>query len=224
MTATVIDPARPTTPATEPPLPYGPVLTRLLRPLQRAFLVLNGAVMAPLLRAGLGWLLGSPATGYLMLLRTRGRRTGLLREAPLGYVIDGGAVYCVAGYGRATPWYRNLVADPSVEVILPTRRFHGRAEPVTDREEWRRTYRALISSFCVVGRLVAGEVPRLDDDALATRHGALPVVRITPDPDQRPIVAGPFDPGGRGWLVPYLAQALLVGLALRGLRLVRRPG
>ncbi len=203
-----------TVPAAEPVLPYGPVVSRLLRPLQRAFLVVNAAVVAPLLRTGFGWLLGSPGTGYLMLLRTRGRRTGLVREAPLGYVIDSGAVYCVAGYGRSTPWYRNLLADPSVEVILPTRRFRGHAEPIVDREEWLRTYRALISSFGVVGRLVAGDVGRLDDVALATEHAALPVVRITPAAHEPPIVAGPFDPGGRGWVMSYGLQAMLLGFVL----------
>jgi deazaflavin-dependent oxidoreductase (nitroreductase family) len=210
----------PDAPGSATPLPYGPTLTRLLRPLQRGFLVVNPWLVAPLLRRGLGWLLGSPATGYLMVLRTRGRRSGLTREAPLGYVIDSGVVYCVAGYGRATPWYRNLVADPAVEVTLPTRRFRGRAEPVSDASEWLRTYRALIASFGVVGRLVAGDVPRLDDDTLATQHAALPVIRITPDPRERPLVAGPFDPGGRGWLLPYGATGLGLGLlaVLRGRR------
>ncbi|HYL39951.1 MAG TPA: nitroreductase/quinone reductase family protein, partial [Candidatus Binatus sp.] len=171
-------------------------------------------------RSGLGWLLGSPATGYLMLLRTRGRHTGLVREAPLGYVIDGGAVYCVAGYGRTTPWFHNLVADPAVEVVLPTRRFRGRAAPVTDRAEWLRTYRALIASFGIVGRLVAPDVARLDDEALVTEHAALPVVRITPEPGERSLVAGPFDPGGRGWLIPYGATGL--GLGLFAIRFGRR--
>ena len=201
---------------TPPALPYGPIMTRLLRPLQRGFLVVNGSLVAPLLRSGFGWLMGSPATGWLMLLRTRGRRTGLMREVPLGYVIDGGAVYCVAGYGRATPWFHNLVAEPSVEVILPTRRFRGRAVPVENEAEWLRAYRALIASFGIVGRLVAPDVARLDDTRLAIEHAALPVVRITPDPGEPPLVAGPFDPGGAGWLLPYGALGLGLGVVVLG--------
>ncbi|HJW22883.1 MAG TPA: nitroreductase/quinone reductase family protein [Candidatus Limnocylindrales bacterium] len=196
------------------PLPYGPLMTRLLRPLQRGFLVLNGGLMAPLLRRGFGWLLGSPATGYLMLLRTRGWRTGLAREAPLGYVIRDGAVYCVAGYGRPTPWYRNLLAEPAVEIVLPTRCLRGHAEPVTDPDEWLAAYRALIRSFGIVGRLVVGDVSRLDDAALVRDHMTLPVVRITPEPGQPRLAPGPFDPGGRGWLVPYGATGLALGIIL----------
>jgi deazaflavin-dependent oxidoreductase (nitroreductase family) len=211
-------------PASAAPLPYGPFVSRVLRPLQRGFLVLNGRFMAPLIRLGFGWLVGNPLTGHVMLLRTRGRRSGLLREAPLGYVIRDGAVYCVAGYGEPTPWFRNLVADPDVEVVLPTRRFQGRAEPVSDPGEWLRTYRALIASFGLVGRAVVGDVRRLDDATLLGRHRSLPVVRITPRYGDAPLVAGPFDPGGAGWILPYAGSALLAVLGWRRVaRACRRP-
>ncbi len=157
--------------------------------------------MAPLLRSGFGWLIANPFTGHLMLLRTRGRRTGLLREAPLGYVIRDGCVYCVAGYGEPTPWFQNLLAEPNVEVFLPTRQFHGRAEPVADPVEWLAAYRALIASFGLIGNAIVGDVHGLDDEALLARDHALPVVRITPIDGEKPLLAGPFDPGGRGWLL-----------------------
>jgi len=190
-------------------------MSRLLRPLQRGFLILNHWLMAPLARAGFGWLIGNPLTGHVMLLRTRGRRTGLLREAPLGYVIRDGCVYCVAGYGEPTPWYRNLVTDPAVEVLLPTRRFRGLAAPVADPVEWLAAYRALIGSFGLVGRAVVGDIDAIDDATLLGRHRGLPVVRITPAEGEPSIVAGEFDPGGSGWLLPY-------GLTLAGLVAVAR--
>jgi deazaflavin-dependent oxidoreductase (nitroreductase family) len=198
--------------ATETTLPYGPLLTRWLRPLQRALNITNRASVAPILRARLGWLLGTPFTGYLMLLRTRGRRSGLLREAPLGYVIRDGAVWCVAGYGETTPWFRNLLDDPSVEVILPTRRFRATATPVTDAAEWSAAFRDLIRSFAVVGWAVVGDVSGLSDEELHERYHSLPVVRITPAPDEPPLRSGPFDPGGWGWWLPY--GGALTGLAV----------
>ena len=207
-----------------PPLPYGPVLSRLLRPLQRGFLVLNRRFMAPLIRHGFGWLVGNPLTGHVMLLRTRGRRSGLLREAPLGYVVRDGAVYCVAGYGEPTPWFRNLLADPNVEVILPTRRFKGHAEPVADPAEWLAAYRALISSFGLVGRAVVGDVRRRDDATLLERHRSLPVIRITPRYGDAPLLAGPFDPGGAGWIVPYAGSFVLGLFVWRRFAAVCRSG
>ncbi len=202
------------------PLPYGPRLTRLLRPLQRGFLFVNRWLMAPALKAGLGRLIGNPLTSHQMLLRTRGRKTGLPREAPLGYVILDGAVYCVAGYGETTAWYRNLLAEPAVELILPSRRLRGRADPVADPAEWTRAYRALIASFGLIGRAIVGDIGELDDETLLARHRALPVVRITPTDAGGPLTPGRWDPGGNGWLVAngavLLAAAGLARLLRRG--------
>ena len=159
-----------------------------------------------------------------MVLRTRGRRSGLVREAPLGYVIRDGAVYCVAGYGTPTPWFQNLMADPAVEVILPTRRFRGVAAPVDLRVEWLSAYRALIASFGLVGRAVVGDIQRLDDAELLARHRVLPVVRIRPEDGEPPVTPGAFDPGGHGWLIPWAAMfaTLLVLGSSAGRRASRR--
>lgn len=198
-------------------------MRRLIRPLQHGFLVLNRWFMAPALRAGLGPLIGNPLTGHIMLLRTRGRRSGQVREAPLGYVILDGAAYCVAGYGAGTPWLLNLEAEPAVEVVLPARTFRGRATVVTDDAEWLRAYRALIASFGLVGRIVDGDPASLGDATLLATHRSLPVVRIDPVDASAPLVSGPWDPGGRGWL---MANLVAVGVAAGALaiRRIRRSG
>lgn len=197
------------------PLPYGPILTRLLRPVQRGFLVVNRWLAGPLLRSPLGRFVGNPCTAYLLILRTRGRRTGLIREAPLGYMLLDGFIYCVAGYGVATPWYRNLVDNPTVEVVLPGRTIRGVAEPVTDDAEWLRAYRMLIAGFGLVGRLVDGDPRRLDDATLLATHRSLPVVRIRSLDPPGPIVPGTWDPGGRGWLAVLVASLVALVLTLR---------
>ena len=85
--------------------------------------------------------------------------------------------------------------------------------PRSDHERRHRD-RALIASFGLVGRAVVGDISGLDDATLLARHRALPVVRIMPADGERPLGAGPFDPGGRGWLLPYgpLARPLDPGL------------
>src|SRR3972149_885672 len=114
-------------------LPYGPRLTGLLEPLYRGLGVANRYLALPLLRAGLGPLMSTPLTGSLMILRTRGRKTGLLRETPLGYAILDGSVWCCAGFGAQTHWYRNILADAGVEVVLANgSAFAGTAEIVTE--------------------------------------------------------------------------------------------
>jgi deazaflavin-dependent oxidoreductase (nitroreductase family) len=179
-------------------------------PLRRAFLVVNQRFATPALRAGWGSVFSNPVSGYLMLLRTRGRRTWRMREAPLGYVIVEGAVYCCAGFGPATAWLRNILAEPRVEVVLPDRVISGNAERVTDPAEWVTAYRALIGSLGLVGRMTVGRIDSLDDAALLERHGGIPVVRIRPTG----VAAGSMDPGGRFWLVPWLA-AFALAIATR---------
>jgi deazaflavin-dependent oxidoreductase (nitroreductase family) len=184
-------------------LPYGPLFTRILPTLKLTFRALNRVYVIPAIKAGLGPLHANPLTGSWMLLRTTGRRTGRKREVALGYAILDGAVYCSAGFGPRTHWYRNLLVDPQVEVVLPGGAFAGVAEVVTDPVELDRAWRALIRSLGVLGRaFVCG--PHAAPDELIAKTANLPLVRIRPVG----IAGGPADPGGRLW-----ATMTVVGLA-----------
>jgi deazaflavin-dependent oxidoreductase (nitroreductase family) len=190
-------------------LPYGPTMTRLLEPMHDAFLRVNRWVAVPALRAGLGPLFSTPVLGSLMLLRTTGRKSGLPRDAPLGYAIVDGCVYCVAGFGTETQWFRNVLADPVVEVVLPTATFRGVAEEVTEPDEWTRAFRALMTNMGPIGRATAGDVRDVPDDRLREMGRGLPVVRIRPTG----IGSGPADPGGLAW-IPIQAAVTVASLWL----------
>ncbi len=197
------------------PLPYGPRMTRMLPRTQRAFTALNRYAAVPLIRAGLGPLLATPLTGSLLVLRTRGRRTGRWRDAPLGYAILDGSVYVCAGFGRSTQWLRNVEADPGVEVLLPAGSVVGIAEEVADPVEWSRGMRVLLASIGIVGRATVGDVRTTSDEGLIALAGGLPLVRVR----VTGLASGPFDPGGRGWVMPSVISTIwLVGQARRLLR------
>jgi Domain of unknown function (DUF385). len=198
------------------PLPYGPLMTRMLPTMHRAFLALNRYAAVPLLRAGLGPIFATPLTGSLMVLRTRGRRSGRWRDAPLGYVILDGNVYVCAGFGRPTQWLRNIEADPHVELLLPAGAVAGIAEEVTDPTEWSRAMRTLLRSMGIIGRVTVGDVRRASDERLREMAGGLPLVRVR----VTGLGSGPFDPGGLGWVVPTLIGA--VWLVTWARRLLRR--
>jgi deazaflavin-dependent oxidoreductase (nitroreductase family) len=221
MTATLNDAEttgapRPT--PTDIPLPYGPLMTRFTPVIQGGFRIANRFLAVPLLRAGLGPLIATPLTGSIMVLRTRGRRTGRRRDVPLGYVIRQGSVYFCAGFGRPTAWLHNIAADPNVEVLLPGGAFSGVAEEVTERSAWAPAMRALLVSLGVIGRMTVGDVRPLDDDELWARVGGIPLVRVR----VTGLGSGPFDPGGLGWMLPTaITAAWLIG---RVSRLARRAG
>ncbi len=77
---------------------------------------------------GLGSLYGK----LVVLLTTKGRRTGRARVTPLQYEQVDGALIVASIRGTEADWFRNILADPRVEVRVGSRRFAGIAEPVTD--------------------------------------------------------------------------------------------
>ena len=178
-----------------------------------AFLKANKYVGVPALKMGLGRYISNPFTGYLMILRTRGRKSGEMRDAPLGYTVVGEYVYCVAGFGRQTHWVQNILADPLVEVILPGRAFSGVAEEVTDEEERRRVLPPLLRSMgAVAGMMGMGNPWKDAPETIAARCQGMPLVRVR----ATGIAAGPEDPGGRYWVVPLAASVLLTLWWLKG--------
>jgi len=69
-----------------------------------------------------------------LLLTTTGRKSGEKFIFPLFYGEDGDSIIVVASKGGAPEhpgWYKNLVADPEVEVQVGTRHFKARARTVT---------------------------------------------------------------------------------------------
>jgi hypothetical protein len=51
---------------------------------------------------------------------------------PLQYEEIDGTIYVAAALGQKADWYRNILANPKVEVWVKSRRFGGLAEPITD--------------------------------------------------------------------------------------------
>ncbi len=78
-----------------------------------------------------------------LLLTTKGRRSGEPRTAPLIYGRHGDSLLVVASAGgndEPPAWYRNLEADPEVEVQLKGDVFRARARDATPEEKpemWR---------------------------------------------------------------------------------------
>ena len=202
------------------PLPYNPAVTALLGPLRTTFRVVNRWVAAPLIRAGGGPLLTTPVAGSILLLRTTGRTTGLIREAPLGYTVVDGRVVVVAGYGRDAHWFRNALANPEVEVLLPGALIAGRADEITEPDTRRAAFRALLESMGIVGRLTLGDIRGKTDAEVDVLAQAFPILAITPTA----VRPGPFDPGGVGTRVNTVLGLFFTAAVLAALVSRRKDG
>ncbi|MBK9714416.1 MAG: nitroreductase family deazaflavin-dependent oxidoreductase [Kouleothrix sp.] len=177
---------------------------------RRVLRAINRTLMVPIFRLRLGWLVANPLSGYIMVLKTIGRRSGQARYAPLNYAILGDYVYCAAGWGAASHWYRNLVAHPQVECLLPGRAVSGVAEPVTDPDEAARAVRRLLQSAGFAGFSMGFNPHTATDELLRERTAHLPVVRIRVEG----LRSGPADPGGWLWVAALAGQAVPIAWLL----------
>jgi deazaflavin-dependent oxidoreductase (nitroreductase family) len=168
------------------------------RRMHGVFMQLNRWMTIPMLRAGLGPWLGSPAGGWLLLMRVRGRRSGAVREVPLSYLVDEGAVWVMAGFGPGTQWYRNLLADPTVDLVLPGRTRRCIAEEVRDPETRRRMMPKLLRATGAPGYMSGCDPWHASVDEILSVTASVPLLRLEPVGDA--LVAGPDDPGGLGWV------------------------
>jgi deazaflavin-dependent oxidoreductase (nitroreductase family) len=77
---------------------------------------------------GLGPLIGRK----VLLLTTIGRKSGLRRVTPLQYEEIDGCYYLGSALGTESDWYKNISANPQVEVRVGRKKFKGLAETSTD--------------------------------------------------------------------------------------------
>jgi deazaflavin-dependent oxidoreductase (nitroreductase family) len=108
-----------------------------------------GRIHTFLYRATLG-LIGGRLDGLdVLLLTTRGRRTGRSRCVPLPFFRDGARYLLVASFGgnpKNPAWLTNLVADPRVRLQLGARRWQAHAR-VAQGDERERLWRDITREF-----------------------------------------------------------------------------
>ncbi len=75
---------------------------------------------------------GRGPAGVVLVLTTTGRKSGLLRQTPLQYEQVGEDFYIASARGPRADWFRNLQANPRVEVLVHGKQFAAQAEAVTD--------------------------------------------------------------------------------------------
>jgi|SRR5688572_8118772 len=91
-------------------------------------------------RANEGKVGGHFAGKPMLLLHTRGAKTGLERVSPVMTFVEGERYVIVASKGGAPAdpdWYRNILANPDVEVEFGTERFPAVAAVTTEPERTR---------------------------------------------------------------------------------------
>ena len=180
--------------------------------LRQAFKVLNRRLMLPLWRLGLGqWLNAWPTmSGRIMVLVHTGRKSGRRRFTPVNYAQVDGEVYCTAGFGAGSDWYKNIIANPAVEVWLPDGWWAGVAEDITGSLATLRLLRSVLIASGAVAPLAGGDPQKLSDAELAAATTDYRLLHIK----RTEARTGSGGPGELAWVWP-LATMLLLPLAFR---------
>ena len=176
---------------------------------RRIFRVLNKFFMVPMFRLGFGPFLGNPLTGYILVLKTIGRKSGKVRYAPLNYAIYKGNVYCISGGRKTSDWYRNLQASPEIEMILPGGNIYARIEEISDPDERGLIARQVLKNAGFAGFFEGYNPFPISDEELKHKIADLPVLRFYP----LGVGNGPSDVGGWAWIFA-IAITILIVLAL----------
>jgi deazaflavin-dependent oxidoreductase (nitroreductase family) len=135
--------------------------------LRKVFHALN-RFMVFMWKIGWGkWMNFWPAViGRIMVIKHRGRKSGKEYLTPVNYAIVDGEIYCTAGFGSISDWYRNMQANPNIELWLPEGKRKARAEDVSDSPNRLFLLRMVIIASGFAGPLFGINPKKLNDEQL----------------------------------------------------------
>ena len=177
------------------------------RLLKQGFRYLN-VFMVWMWRLGLGRLvnLWPAGTGRILVLGTTGRRTGLKRYNGVNYAELNGEIYCLAGFGGGSDWYRNLRANPQVEVWLPDSWYAALAEDVTGGAGHTTIVRQVLIASGFAARLEGIEPKLISDEEVNRRTASYRLVKLHLTGPR----TGRGGPGDLAWVWPAATLFLLL--------------
>jgi len=106
---------------------------------RRASTFVSAKLLNPVVRAAARAGLPLP---MVVILETRGRRSGKLRRIPVGRALEGDTLWIVAEHGRRASYVRNIEAEPRVRVPVGRRWRSGTAHVLPDND-WRERQRQI---------------------------------------------------------------------------------
>jgi hypothetical protein len=101
--------------------------------LRNVFRVMN-RFMVFMWKIGLGKMINIWPAGFgrIMVIKHHGRKSGREFLTPVNYAIVEGEIYCTAGFGPVSDWYRNMLVNPQIELWLPEGKRTACAQDISD--------------------------------------------------------------------------------------------
>lgn len=175
------------------------------------FKFLNRYLMVPLFRLGFGPLMTNPLSGYIMVMKTIGRKSGKVRYVPVNYTIWKGDVFCLSGGRKSADWYKNLLANPEIEIIMPGGAIFSRVDSPYQGEDRLKIIRQILKNAGFAGFFEGYNPWKISDEELEQKAADIPVIRIQPTG----LGAGASDPHGWAWIsFTVIVILIILGIVL----------
>jgi len=138
-----------------------------LKNLRRVFHAMN-PFMVFMLKIGMGWMMEimPSVSGRIMVIKHKGRKSGKEYLTPVNYAVVDGEVYCTAGFGSISDWYKNMMVNPDVEILLLKGWRKARAEDVSDSPKRVFLMRQVIIGSGFAGPLFGVDQKKSNDEQL----------------------------------------------------------
>ena len=138
-----------------------------LETLRRVFHAMNHFIVF-IWKIGMGKMINIWPAGFgrIMVIKHRGRKSGKEYLTPVNYAIVNSEIYCTAGFGSSSDWYRNMLANPNIELWLPEGKRKARAEDISDSPNRLPLLRQIIIASGFAGPLFGINQKKLNDEQL----------------------------------------------------------
>jgi deazaflavin-dependent oxidoreductase (nitroreductase family) len=117
--------------------------------------------------------------GRIMVIKHRGRKSGREYLTPVNYATVDGEIYCTAGFGAISDWYRNILMYPRVELWLPEGKQLACAEDVSESPHRLSLLRQVIIASGFAGPLFGVNPRKLNDHQLDAASKEYRLVHFT---------------------------------------------
>jgi len=148
--------------------------------------------------------------GRVMVITHTGRKSGARYRTPLNYTIVDGEIFCMAGFGHQADWFRNIQANPQVEVWLPDSWWSGLAEDFSQAERRLALFRRVVLDTGLVGPLFGIDARKMNDVDFERAIAGSRLVWI--HRTQR--LTGRGGPGDLAWVWLSIVGLLVLGYGL----------
>ena len=117
--------------------------------------------------------------GRILVIKHRGRKSGREYLTPVNYATVDGEIYCTAGFGAISDWYRNMLIYPRVELWLPEGKRLACAEDVSGSPHRLSLLRQVIIASGFAGPLFGLNPRKLNDQQLDAASKEYRLVHFT---------------------------------------------